>query len=154
MAKYEVCFVDELPAGKRKVVDFHGRSIGVFNVKGQFFAVRNRCPHKGAPLCRGVVKGLVVAPELYTFEVEREGEILRCPWHGWEFDLTTGRSVFNPHKLRVKRYDVSVEPVEPAQVVYEYADDLDDEDPSMETFPISVECPDGQGRAMIYVHLG
>jgi nitrite reductase/ring-hydroxylating ferredoxin subunit len=42
---------------------------------------------------------------------DREGEILRCPWHGWEFDLTTGRSIFNPHKLRVRTYEVTVEPL-------------------------------------------
>lgn len=39
----------------------------------------------------------------------RDGEILRCPWHGWEFDLTTGRSIFNPHKLRLKTYEVTAE---------------------------------------------
>ena len=51
----------------------------------------------------------------------REGEILRCPWHGWEFDLTTGRSIFNPHRTRVKRYEVTVGP-----------------DPSVQTFPLTV----------------
>ena len=42
----------------------------------------------------------------------REGEILRCPWHGWEFDITTGRSIFNPHRMRVRTYEVTVEPDE------------------------------------------
>jgi 3-phenylpropionate/trans-cinnamate dioxygenase ferredoxin subunit len=55
----------------------------------------------------------------------REGEILRCPWHGWEFDILTGRSIFNPHRTRVKAYDVTVE------------QKIDDE--SVETFPVSVE---------------
>jgi 3-phenylpropionate/trans-cinnamate dioxygenase ferredoxin subunit len=150
--KHAVCYVDELPTGKRKIVEVEGRSIGVFNVDDRFYAVRNRCPHKGAPLCRGMVKGLVTGEEPGDFEIERAGEILRCPWHGWEFDLTTGGSVFNPHKMRVKSYHVSVEPVEP--VIYEFADDPDDDDPSLETFPVSVETADSLGRAMIYVHLG
>ena len=145
--KYEVCFADELPVGGRKIVEIAGRSIGVFNVDDRYYAVRNRCPHKGAPLCRGMVKGLVVADEPYQFEIERDGEILRCPWHGWEFDLATGGSIYNPHKTRVKSYEVSVEPL------YEFADDPTDEDPSIETYPVSVEASDGHARAMIYVHL-
>jgi nitrite reductase/ring-hydroxylating ferredoxin subunit len=56
----------------------------------------------------------------------REGEILTCPWHGWEFDLTTGRSVFNPHRTRVRSYDVSVR-------------SGSDEDPAVPTFPVSVD---------------
>jgi len=57
----------------------------------------------------------------------REGEILRCPWHGWEFDLITGRSIFNPHKMRVRTYEVTIERQE---------DDLPEE---VETYPVTVE---------------
>jgi 3-phenylpropionate/trans-cinnamate dioxygenase ferredoxin subunit len=56
----------------------------------------------------------------------REGEILRCPWHGWEFDIITGRSIFNPHRTRVKTYEVTVETNR-------------DEDESVETYPVTVE---------------
>lgn len=150
--KHQVCFADELPVGGRRIVEIEGRSIGIFNVNDEFYAVRNRCPHKGAPLCRGMVTGLVVG-DVYEFEYQRDGEILRCPWHGWEFDLKTGGSIFNPHKMRVKSYQVSVEPTEMAPVVYEFADDPDDEDPSIETFPVSVERPEGKERAVVYVHL-
>lgn len=150
--KHQVCFVDELPTGGRRIVEVEGRSIGVFNVNNEFYAVRNRCPHKGAPLCRGMIKGLVVG-EVYQFEIEREGEILKCPWHGWEFDLKTGGSIFNPHKMRVKSYEVSVESEAGDRPVYEFADDLDDEDPSIETFPVSVEQSEGKDRGVIYVHL-
>jgi nitrite reductase/ring-hydroxylating ferredoxin subunit len=123
--RHVVCHVDELPPGQRKVIDVDGRSIGVFNVNGKFYALLSRCPHKAAPLCLGVLKGLVTGPEPYRYEIEREGEILRCPWHGWEFDVTNGRSIFNPHRVRVKSYDVAVEAAE--------------EDPSVETFPVTVE---------------
>lgn len=151
--KHQVCFVDELPVGGRRIVEVEGRSIGVFNVNNEFYAVRNRCPHKGAPLCRGMIKGLMVG-EVYQFEMEREGEILKCPWHGWEFDLKTGGSIFNPHKMRVKSYDVSVEPEAQERPVYEFADDPNDEDPSIETFPVSVETENPGGRRMVYVHVG
>ena len=53
--------------------------------------------------------GLVTAEKPYDLVREREGEILRCPWHGWEFDVTTGRSVFMPDAVRVKSYPVDVQ---------------------------------------------
>ena len=124
--RHVVCPASELPPGQRKLVEIGNRSIGVFNVGGAFYAVRNRCPHHGAPLCLGLVKGLVLGPRPYEYEVVREGEILRCPWHGWEFDLTNGQSIFNPHRVRVKSYEVTVEAP-------------DDEDPSIETYPVTVE---------------
>jgi 3-phenylpropionate/trans-cinnamate dioxygenase ferredoxin subunit len=53
--------------------------------------------------------GLFTAEKPYQPVLQREGEILRCPWHGWEFDLTTGRSVFMPAEVRVKSYPVEVQ---------------------------------------------
>src|SRR6266542_265318 len=87
MAGYAVGTVGEIPPGTRKIVEVAGRSIGVFNVAGAFYAVRNRCPHQGGPLCQGQLSGIVVSPRPGEYEYVREGEILRCPWHGWEFDI-------------------------------------------------------------------
>lgn len=107
---HPVCRPSELPPGSRKMIEIGGRSIGVFRLAdGRFFALRNRCPHRGAPLCAGRVMGLLTAEKPYQPILQREGEILRCPWHGWEFDLTTGRSVFMPEGVRVKRYPVDVQ---------------------------------------------
>ncbi|MBX3069656.1 MAG: Rieske (2Fe-2S) protein [Thermomicrobiales bacterium] len=149
MAKYPVCFEDEVAPGEKKIVEIAGRSIGVFNLNNEFFAVRNRCPHKGAPLCKGLTKGFVVGDKPYEYEIQRTGEILKCPWHGWEFDLKTGRSVFNPHRLRVKSYQVSVEAETP---FYEFAPDWNDaeEDPSLETFAVTVE-GEAQKRRVVFV---
>jgi len=131
VAKYVVGTVTEIPPGQRKIVEVEGISIGVFNVRGAYYALRNRCPHQGGPLCLGSVKGTALpsAPGEYLWA--REGEILRCPWHGWEFDLLTGRSLCNPHKVHVRAYEVSVEPGagHPAE----------EEDPSVDTFPVTVE---------------
>jgi 3-phenylpropionate/trans-cinnamate dioxygenase ferredoxin subunit len=49
-------------------------------------------------------------PGEYTYT--RRGEILRCPWHGWEFDVKTGQSWFDPVQTRVRAYPVTVETVE------------------------------------------
>lgn len=133
MAKHVVGTVDEIAPGQRKIVEVGGVSIGVFNVGGAFYALRNRCPHQGAPLCLGSVKGTALpsAPGEYVWA--REGEILRCPWHGWEFDILSGRSVFNPHRVRVKAYEVSVEPAAADE------NEVGEEDPRVDTYPVTVE---------------
>ena len=127
-AGFEICPVTDLQPGQRKIVDIDGLSIGVFNVNGRFHALLNRCPHMGGPLCAGLIRGLVVGPEPYKYELEREGEILRCPWHGWEFDIKTGHSYMSPHSIRVRTYDVGVE--SPSDLA---------ENPSVETFSVTVE---------------
>jgi nitrite reductase/ring-hydroxylating ferredoxin subunit len=110
MARYVVGTVDDIPPGERKIVEIGGRSVGVFNVGGEYFAVLNRCPHQGGSLCSGRQTGLVTSSRPGEYEVTRSNEIIRCPWHGWEFDLRTGQSWFDPRAVRVRRYDVSVEP--------------------------------------------
>ena len=87
-----------------------GRSIGVFNVGGDFFALRNVCPHQGGPLCQGVLSGFVVPGGPGEYRYLRRGEILRCPWHGWEFDVRTGQSYVDPARTRVRTYPVELVP--------------------------------------------
>ena len=129
MARYVVASVDDLPPGTRKIVDVAGRQIGVFNIGGEFFALGDRCPHKGGSLSQGKLTGLVESSQPGEYRYSRRGEILRCPWHSWEFDVRTGRSWCDPERLRARNYAVSVEPG--ARVV---------EGPYVaETFPVTVE---------------
>jgi len=109
MKKYVVATVEEITPGERKIVEIEGRSIGVFNIQGTFYAIRNRCPHAGAPLCEGVVSGFVTSKSPGEYTYSRQGEILRCPWHQWEFDVKTGQSYFDPAKTRVRTYQAEVE---------------------------------------------
>jgi 3-phenylpropionate/trans-cinnamate dioxygenase ferredoxin subunit len=110
MADHVVARVQDIPPGARKVVEVAGRSIGVFNVDGRFYALRNRCPHQGGPLCEGFLIGALSSTGPGEYE-HRPGDVhVRCPWHGWEFDLRTGASWFDPQRTRVARYDVSVQP--------------------------------------------
>ena len=119
MASHPVARVGEIPPGGRKIVEIGGRSIGVFNVDGEFFALRNRCPHQGGPLCEGQVLAAIAATGPGEYERGRPGDIVRCPWHAWEFSIRTGRSWFDTERTRVKAYPVEVK--------------------HAETFPVSVE---------------
>ena len=112
MAKFVVGTVDEIPPGGRKIVEVGGRSIGVFNVGGEFFALLNRCPHQGGPLCAGNTLGFLRSAGVGEFVYSRPGEVIRCPWHGWEYDVRTGQSWFDPRRVLVRRYEVTVEPGE------------------------------------------
>ena len=73
----------------------------------------------------------MTGPAPGQFVVSRGGEVVRCPWHGWEFDILTGRSLYNPHRVRVRRYEVSVERGD--------ATNTGADDPRIETFAVSVE---------------
>jgi nitrite reductase/ring-hydroxylating ferredoxin subunit len=107
--RYLVGRADDIPPGSRKIVRVAGRSIGVFNVDGEYFAIRNRCPHQGAPLCEGKLWGALAADTPGNFQYESRKEILTCIWHGWEFSLRTGQSWCDPQRLRVRSYDISVD---------------------------------------------
>jgi nitrite reductase/ring-hydroxylating ferredoxin subunit len=91
---WEVGKVDDLPPGSRRIVEIQGQSIGVFNVNGSFVAVLNVCPHELGPVCLGRVGGTTLPSAPGEYRWGREGEILACPWHGWEFDLLTGAPLF------------------------------------------------------------
>jgi nitrite reductase/ring-hydroxylating ferredoxin subunit len=144
MTSFVVATVSEIAPGSRKIVEIAGRSIGVFNVGGEFYALRNRCPHQGGPLCQGRLAGTVASPKPGVYEYARDGEILRCPWHGWEFDLKTGQSWFDPAGTRVRTYAVTVElgtadpEADPELVPGPYV---------AETYPVTVE------QDLVVVHL-
>ena len=125
MLRYIVGPVEDIAPGQRKiVVPFRGRAgIGVFNVAGTFYALRNLCPHKSGPLCTGAATGRMVADrppgaDGFGLEWERDGEIIRCPWHLWEFEIATGRCLVD-RRVRVKTYQVVIED---GQIVVEYDD--------------------------------
>ena len=105
--RYAVGAIDEFVAGQAKLVEVNGRSIGIFRIDDQIIAVLNLCPHAGAPLCRGQVRGTTLSGAPGEFRWGRQGEILACPWHGWEFDLLTGECLTDRRKLH--RYPVYIE---------------------------------------------
>jgi len=82
----------DIPVGTGIVSECAGKPIAIFNVDGTFYAVQNTCPHRGGPLGEG----------------ELQGRIVTCPWHAFEYDVTTGLNVDNPN-LKLACYPVTLE---------------------------------------------
>jgi len=110
MAAHIVATTAELPDGARKRVQIGTRDIVVFCVGSEYFALLDRCPHQGGKLSDGILCGLAEAGEPGEYRYSRPREFVRCPWHGWEFDLRTGRSIISPDRIRTRRYPARVEP--------------------------------------------
>jgi nitrite reductase/ring-hydroxylating ferredoxin subunit len=106
--RFVVAEEGEIAPGGHKLVTVAGREIGVFYVDGENFALRHRCPHQGGPHCDGHLLRVVESkgPGAYSVGAKR---LLQCPGHGWEFDIRTGHSWFDPNRQRVRRYPVSLE---------------------------------------------
>lgn len=107
--RHAVCRLDQLPPGKRIITTIKGRSIVVLHTSNGLFAIRNVCPHQGAELGLGTVGNTMVPSQPHQYVAGAADTILRCPWHGWEFSIDTGRSIFDPSHVRVKAYTVAVE---------------------------------------------
>jgi nitrite reductase/ring-hydroxylating ferredoxin subunit len=82
---------DEIADGERKIVDVDGVSVGVFHHQGKWIALHNSCLHRGGPVCAGPL----------------EGDTLTCPWHGYQYDVMTGRLLLDP-SARLDTYVVDV----------------------------------------------
>ena len=83
---------DELKPGECKVVEAMGREIALYNVNGVFYATDNSCQHQGGPLGEG----------------DLNGKIVTCPWHAWEYDVTTGENTFNAD-CKLETLEVEIE---------------------------------------------
>jgi nitrite reductase (NADH) small subunit len=105
---HDVGSLDDLEREGRIVARIGGRDVGVIRDpgSGSLHGIRNRCPHHGGPLCLGTVRErLAGAPGRYELAGR---SVLRCPWHGWEFDLETGRCLDEP-SLSAAVYSVRVD---------------------------------------------
>lgn len=105
----EVANTDEIPRGAGIGIDINGIEIAVFNVKGEFYAISNRCSHQRAPLCKAGDKK-INAEHTWTEtrgSVNEESCTVSCPWHLWEWDLKTGEH--EASNQRIGTFDTLVE---------------------------------------------
>ena len=80
MAFVRAAAASEIAVGTIKEVNVGGTAVALANIAGTYHAINNTCLHRGGPLGEGTL----------------EGKIVTCPWHGWQFDVTSGKSVQNP----------------------------------------------------------
>jgi nitrite reductase/ring-hydroxylating ferredoxin subunit len=107
--KHELFPLAEFGRGERRSVTIGKTAILVAHTpEGKIYAIRDRCSHRGAPLSVCPVERKLEADEVGGYEVSDE-YIVRCPWHGYEFSLESGRCVADPERERVKSYSVTVE---------------------------------------------
>ena len=106
--KYFACKTTEVPENTARIVKIKSLSVGIFKQDDGYFALLNVCPHKGAALCEGPVCGTTKTTDTVEFVYERAGQIVRCAWHGWEFDIRSGESLVDPN-IRARRFPVSVD---------------------------------------------
>ena len=91
MAFLRAAKMDEVPAGTIREFALDGKTVAVANVEGRLYALNNMCLHRGGPLGQG----------------DLEGKVITCPWHGWQYDATTGKLTQNP-TIGVDCYAVEV----------------------------------------------
>jgi nitrite reductase/ring-hydroxylating ferredoxin subunit len=110
MSRHIVASVGDIAPGTCRIMTVKGREIGVFNANHEFFALINRCPHQRAELCRGAILSKLDSAAPGDDRLTRQGEIIRCPWHCWEFDIRTGQSWCDPDSVFARSYAVDIEP--------------------------------------------
>ena len=107
--KHAVFALAELEPGQMRSVVVDGTGVVVARDRdGTVYAMRDRCAHSGAPLSRGRLLPKVLGPDVDQYVVTDQ-LILRCPWHGFEFELATGRCLADPKRTRVRPYRVTIE---------------------------------------------
>lgn len=105
---HDVGAPDEFPEDRVRLVRAGGRDLGVVRWSGDWYALRNRCPHESGPVCAGTLMPMLVSSDIGTVDVDPSAPVLICPWHQWEFDVRSGRSVTGG-EYRVATYGVRVE---------------------------------------------
>jgi nitrite reductase/ring-hydroxylating ferredoxin subunit len=99
---------DDIAEGERKLYNVNGRDVVIFRRDNEYFGLLNRCPHRGASLCEGRFVSNITSEGPGEYEFHGDEKMLACPWHGWEFDIRTGQSYFDPSGVRSRPYPVAV----------------------------------------------
>ena len=106
VARLDLGEVEDFPLGECRVLQLGVNEVGVYRFENEVYAIRNWCPHRGAPVCLGQLRGTMLPAEPGQYVPGLEGLVLHCPWHQWEFDLRTGRTVFGTDRRRLITYRV------------------------------------------------
>jgi nitrite reductase/ring-hydroxylating ferredoxin subunit len=105
-ALHFVCRRDELEPGQMRAVEINSIRVVVCRSGDEFAVLRDICPHQGAQLSGGALSGTNTSCAVGRYQWTRDGKVLRCPRHGYEFDIFTGLSLHDPEHIRVRGYKV------------------------------------------------
>jgi nitrite reductase (NADH) small subunit len=103
-----VCELAELEENAIRRIVLGGRDVNVVRTSAGVFAFGNSCPHQGGPMCYGRIRGTMEPSERNEYQFGKAGEVVVCPWHGYEFDLRTGGSIGGTLPGRLAAYEVDV----------------------------------------------
>ena len=104
MTRHVVAEVDSFADREIRHVDADGKGICLLRLGEEFFALADRCPHGGAKLSGGRISNMVESDGPGEYRVCRRDEMLKCPWHGWEYDVRTGQSWSDPKSTRTRAF--------------------------------------------------
>lgn len=139
--EYQDIFValqSDIPEGERRIIEAYGISIGVFHHQGNWYALRNSCLHRGGPIATGKLAG----------------DNLVCPWHGYTYELSSGRLLIDP-SARLDMYQVILENGKVfvhLPVPQQFLDHLPEQSPSAHSIQETVEVKEALKENEFYLH--
>jgi nitrite reductase (NADH) small subunit len=100
-----LCSINEIHPGEMRAHSVDGRALLIIRAKhGEFYVIKNACPHQGAALHCGSLDGTMKAAGIWEYKRDFDKPVVRCPWHNYEIDASTGHCVTSA-RLRVKKYE-------------------------------------------------
>jgi nitrite reductase (NADH) small subunit len=99
----------DFPPDALTPIELSGRRVNVVRTPGGTYALGDKCPHQGASMSRAVLCGTMLASRPGEFTYGMDKEIVRCPWHRWEFRADTGQAIEGISRKRMVTYPVRVE---------------------------------------------
>lgn len=108
MERVEIGRLEEFASGGVSIRELNGREVGIVRWGDELFAINNDCPHQGGPLCEGHVGPRLISNTEGQIELDASRPLIACAWHGWEFDLRDGQSVWDANYSALT-YPVTVE---------------------------------------------
>lgn len=107
MAQHKIAESSDFETEESCVIEeIEGIEVAVYRIQGEYHALANFCPHQSGPLCEGELKGrMVPGDDGWEWKYDSEKKIVLCPWHGWQFDVTTATNT-DDTSISVPKFDV------------------------------------------------
>lgn len=104
MTRHVIAEVDSFEDREIRAIEVAGKNLCLLRLGKEFFALADRCPHGGAKLSGGRISNTVESDGPGDYRLCRKDEMIKCPWHGWEYDVRTGQSWSDPKSTRTRAY--------------------------------------------------